>query len=267
MSPRIKKAIKILKYLLLSVVLLFLLLVGAINLPFVHKALTKKVNTVLSEKNIPVNIGKITLLLNGKIGVNELSIITPPNDTVIYAGKVRVDLGILPLLSKKIVIRQLILNDAVVNIETDTLTGKMNIISVFNPSGTTTPEPETEAADSENPWDFEANSILLKNIRVSYNDPVNGISVTEKLAKAEIDFDTFSLTEKRIEAGKISIEKSAGTVAIWQGTNTQQEDSTATHDWKFAVKILAIADLNFTLHQPESGQHIYFEFERRQHFA
>ncbi len=199
--------------------------------------------------------------MNGKIGVNELSIITPPNDTVIYAGKVRVDLGILPLLSKKIVIRQLILNDAVVNIETDTLTGEMNIISVFNPAGTTTPEPETEAADSENPWDFEANSILLKNIRVSYNDPVNGISVTEKLEKAEIDFDTFSLTEKRIEAGKISIEKSAGTVAIWQGTNTQQEDSTATPDWKFAVKILAIADLNFTLHQPESGQHIYFDLK------
>ncbi len=241
--------------------LLFFLLIGAINLPFVHKALTKKANIILSEKNIPVHIGKITLLLNGKIGINELSIITPSNDTVIYAGKVRVNLGILPLLSKKIVIRQLILNDVVANIETDTVTGDMNIISVFNPAGTTTPEPDTEAADSENPWDFKANSILLKNIRVSYNDPVSGISVTEKLEKAEIDFDTFSLTEKRIEAGKISIEKSAGTFAIWQGTKTQQEDSTATPDWKFAVKNLEIADLNFTLHQPETGQHVYIDLK------
>ncbi|HRX11549.1 MAG TPA: hypothetical protein P5210_07870, partial [Draconibacterium sp.] len=199
--------------------------------------------------------------MNGKIGVNELSIISQPADTLVYAGKVRVDLGILPLLQKKIVVRQLTLNDAVVNIKTDTLTGEMNIISVFNPSGTTTPEPETETTDSGKPWDFEANSILLKNIRVSYNDPVTGISVAEKLEKAEIDFDTFSLTEERIEAGKISIEKSAGTVTIWQGTGTQQEEQAATPDWKFAVKKLEIADLNFALHQPEAGQHIYFDLK------
>jgi hypothetical protein len=260
-SPRIKKAIQIIKYLLLSLVLLFFVLVGTINLPFVHKALTKKANTILSEKNIPVHIGKITLLLNGKIGVNELAIIVPPGDTVIYAGKVRVNLGILPLLSKEIVIRQLILTDAVVNIETDTITGEMNIISVFNPAGTTTQEPETETESSRKQWDFKVNLIRLKNIRVNYNDPVNGISVTEKLAKAEIDFDIFSLTEKRIEAGKITIEKSEGTVAIWQGTNTQQKDSTATPDWKFAVKKLEIANLDFALHQPESGQHIYFNLE------
>ena len=261
MTPAIKKAIQIIKYLFLSLVLLFFILVGAINLPFVHKALTKKANSILTEKDIPVHIGKITLLLNGKIGVNELAIISPPGDTIIYAGKVRVDIGILPLFTNKIVVKHLTLNDALANIETDTITGEMNIISVFNPENTTTAEPETDTTNSGNKWDYRVNSIRLKNIRVNYNDPLNGISVTEKLAKAEIDFDTFSLTEKWIEAGSISIEKSTGKVTIWQGNKVAQEDSAATPDWKFAVKNLEIADLDFALHQPENGQHIYFNLK------
>ena len=106
MSPILKVAVRILKYLFLSLVLLFLLLVGAVNLPFVHKLITQKTNTILAEKGIPVHIDGITLLLNGKIGINELAMVLPPNDTIIYAGKVRIDVSPLPLLSNKIKINQ-----------------------------------------------------------------------------------------------------------------------------------------------------------------
>ncbi|HSH20928.1 MAG TPA: translocation/assembly module TamB domain-containing protein, partial [Draconibacterium sp.] len=259
MSPILKKVVRLLKYLFLSMVLLFLLIVGAVNLPFVHTALTKKTNSILAENDIPVNIGNISLLLNGKIAVKEITIIMPPCDTIVYAGETRVDISILPLLSKKLVVNQINLNDAFVNILTDTITGELNIISVFNSKKNKPVKTEEEKLNSsnDNPWEIDAKSVDLKNIRFIYSDSNSGILVKQNLATAEIDFSTFSLQKRQIDIKSIEIDKSFGMVGIWEGKIKTEKDTTTTADWKFSAKNLNISDLNFTLDQPDIEQRIH----------
>lgn len=257
MSSIIKKVVRVLKCLFLALVLLFVLLVGAVNLPFVHKAITKKTNTILSEKGLPVHIGKISLLLNGKIGISQIEIIKPEADTVVYAGKVSIDLRPLPLLSKEVIINSVHLSDAVINILTDSVTGEINIVSVFK-STESPPKPEVENVNSENkdPWDIKVKSVKLKKIRFIYSDPPGGMLVKENLAKAEIDFDSFSLLNRQIDVENIEIDKPVGMVSVWEGSKKKIKESESASAWKFSGKNLEISDLIFTLDQPDNGQRI-----------
>ena len=237
-------------------VLLFLLIVGAVNLPFVHKFLTAKTNSVLESKGIPVHIGKITLLLNGKIGISELAFILPPKDTIIYAQKVSVDVSPLPLFSKKVIVNDITLNKAVINILTDTVTGNLQLMQAFNSSEKTNKKPEQtdETNEKKNPWDIDLKNVLLKNIRFVYSDLTGGIIVKQNLDKAEIDFNQFSLLKQQIDVGNVEIVKPEGLVAVWKGIEKPLKESESSAAWRFSLENLDITDLLFTLDQPDAGQ-------------
>jgi uncharacterized protein involved in outer membrane biogenesis len=254
--PFIKKAIRIVIYLFLVLILFLLLIVGSANLPAVHKAITKKTNTILLEKGIPVHIGKITLLLNGKIGVNELAMINPPNDTIIYIEKLGIDLNPLPLLSNKISINDVILNDAVVNILTDTITDELQIISAINPSGKGQKKPQADSSKLKNPWDIDLRTVRLKNIRFIYSDPNGGILLKEKLHEAKIDLDKLSLSNNRVDLKSIEIDKSHGIMSVWPGKEKSESEITQNSQWKFSVKNLEIKNVYFAVEQPDAGQRI-----------
>ena len=258
-----KKTIGILKYIFLALALLFLLIVTAVNLPFVHTYIAKKTNTILSEKGIPVHIGKITLLINGKVGIRNLEIFSSPTDTIIYAEKVNIAVDILPLFSKKIVIDDISLNNATINIITNPKTEEINIASVFSSSSKSDEKiPPKTINQNKKPWEIKGNNVSLKNIRFQYNDSVAGILVQQSLAKANININSFSFLNRQIDVGSIQLEKPVGSVGIWQGKAKVAVDTVTTTDWKFSVKKLNIKDLSFELNQPDIGQSINVSLEK-----
>ena len=161
----LKKAFQILKILCLYLAILFFLLVGAVNLPFVHRGLTNKANSILHEKGLPVHIGKVTLLVSGKIGIEQAEIITESNDTIVYAGMVNIAVRPVQLLFRRVVIKDLTVHDAVVNLLTDSITGKLTLLSYLPVSGKSPDKKQKK----KNQWDINADAIHLKNIRFSYN--------------------------------------------------------------------------------------------------
>ena len=80
-------------------------------------------NGLFQKKGIPARVDKITLLINGKVGTDRLQLIKAPGDTIIYAGQVRVSARVMPLLFRKVKINSVTINDAVVQIKTDKVTG------------------------------------------------------------------------------------------------------------------------------------------------
>ena len=258
MLPGIKITLHIIKYLFLILVLLFILLVAVVNLPFVHTVITKKANSVLSEKEIPVHIGKITLLLNGKIGISQLEIIRPQSDTIIYAGKASVDIYPFALFSKELVIKNIRLTDVVANIFTDSITGEMNIISVFNTKGNESKKPENIPSEPEKAesWDVKIESISLGKIKFQYSDPAGGILVQQKLEKAAVEFNYFSLINRQIDIETVEIDKPAGLVSIWNATKKTEDKTDEPLNWKFSLQNLEIDDLLFTFDQPDAQQKI-----------
>lgn len=240
--------------------MLIVLIIGAVNLPFVHTLLTEKANSVLEKKGIPIHAGKITLLLNGKIGISELSVILPPNDTIIYGGNLSVDIRPLPLLSKKVIIKSVNFSDVVANILTDTVTGNLRVTEIFNSSGQTT--DETTTTDDSKPWDISVKTIRFKNIRFVYSDPKGGIFVKQNLEKVKIEFDFFSLIKQQIDVKDAILKKPEGMVSIWKKSDVEEEETDIETNWKFSLENLEISDLDFTLDQPVAAQQMNISLER-----
>ena len=254
MKPAIKKAFKILNYLALSLVLLFVLLVAIVNLPVVHKVITSKANQVLADAGIPVHIGKFTLLINGKIGIEEVEIIAARNDTIMYAGSTSVNFRLLPLLFKKLEIESLYLEKVVVDIQSDEKTGELNLISVFS----TDSDPKESTQDTTQtavgkPWEISFKKVVLENIRFRYFDQQGGISIVQNLKKAELSFSEFSILNQTIKADKITLEEPDGMVGIWSSETQTEVETKENLAWNFALNQLNVSNLKFLLDQPESG--------------
>ena len=104
---RLNKIFRILKYLLLSLVFLFVLLLAGINLPFSQRIISEKINGFLVQKKLPVSVQKVTLLLNGKVGFKKLQMINNSGDTVVFVQEAAVSVRIMPLLFRKIIVKNI----------------------------------------------------------------------------------------------------------------------------------------------------------------
>lgn len=192
------------------------MLVGAINLPFVHRGITKKANNIFHEKGLPLHIGKVTLLLSGKIAVKQAEIITEENDTIVYAGEVNIAFRPIPLLFKRIVVKDLTIHDAVVNLLTDSITGKLTLLTYLPVSG----KSDTKNKKEGKPWDIDADAIHLRNIRFLYSSPLNGMLIQQNLFKADLLIDNFSLLQKSISVNFLKLEKVNGKIEL----NTKEKN-------------------------------------------
>ncbi len=256
MSPKLIKVFRVFQTLIISVALIFVLLVGAVNLPFVHTFLTSQTNHFLSKKEIPLHIGKISLLLNGKIGISEIEIIETGNDTVIYAGFASVDVKPFPLFSKRVIVNKLNLSNVVAHLATNDSTGQLNIISVFTAGKNTPDTPEKDTAQTASSWEINVKEVVANNISFKYDDKPGGILVELKLEKAKIEFSSFSLLNKQIDIAEVKLDTPVGKVAIWQTEKPETENDGEMLAWNFSANELKINNLNFVFEQPDLQQQL-----------
>ncbi len=130
-----KRLVKVFKFLLLFTAILFALVLVTVNLPVSQRLITEKANGFFREKNLPVQVDGITLLVNGKIGLSQVQIIKNSTDTLVFAGQMRSSIRIIPLVFKKLRVNSITIRDALVHITTDSITGTPDIVSMFSQMG------------------------------------------------------------------------------------------------------------------------------------
>lgn len=259
MHPTFKKVFRLLKFTFYFLGILFLLVVGSINLPFFQERITAKVNSLLKERGIPVRAGKLTLLLNGKIGLRQLQMIPVAGDTLVYAGEVNIFLNPLSLFNHKIVISDVSLQDVVVYLKTDPQTGELDALKLL--SGSPSPADSIVSAAKKKPavpWEFEIGEIHLKNVRFRYEDTKNGIQTEEQLQKADVEFNDFSVLKKEINAEYIGLEKVNGKVVMKTVAAAAEHSDTSPSAWKFSCLKFHLKEVNFDVEQNEIQQHMVF---------
>ena len=250
----LKRVFTFIKYFILCLALLFTIILIGVNLPVSQRFITKKANAIFLEKKLPVRVDKITLLINGKIGLNRPRIIMNSGDTVVFAGKIKVSVRIVPLLYKKVKVNSVTLHDAVVHITTDSVTGLPDIVSLFN---TGNKSPKTKAKTGKK-WDILVSTINLKNIRFTYNDVFHGIQIDQSVGKLYIRFNSFSLIRQQIYAAFIDLEKAHGELVLKQSSHTKKTENQAPSAWTFKLAQSDLKDILFTLHQPQKKQRMDF---------
>ena len=131
------RIVKVFKFLLLSLAILFALVLVTVNLPVSQRLITEKANGFFRERNLPVQVGRITLLVNGKIGLSQVQIIKNSIDTLVFAGQIRSSIRIIPLIFKNLKVNNITIRDAQVYITTDSITGTPDLVSLFTQASNT----------------------------------------------------------------------------------------------------------------------------------
>ena len=245
------------KYLILGLALLFVLVLTGVNLPFSQRIITKKANEFFSGKNLPVHVGKISLLINGKIGLSRPRIIKNSGDTIVFAEKIKASVRIFPLLFKKVKVNSITLNDATVHITMDTASGKPDLVALFSPGNK---PPKTKKTGKK--WDIQVNTVNLKNIRFTYSDALHGIQINQTIGKLFIRFDKFSLISRQVYAALIDLEKVQGGIALQPVSRAKDPQKKPPVLWKFKLTQSDLKDIAFILHQPAQNQRIEISLGR-----
>ena len=107
-------------------------------------------------------------------------------------------------------------------------------------------------------WDIYINTVNLKNIRFSYDNPFKGIRISQSVGKLSVRFDEFSLIKQRIYIASIELEKAHGGVSIRKSSGIQDSAEKPAVAWKFRLSRSDLRDIMFSLEQPDVNQRYEF---------
>jgi autotransporter translocation and assembly factor TamB len=242
------------KYLFLSLSILVALVLIGINLPAGNRIITETANNIFREKNIPVQVKKIEFLINGKVGLDQVKIVRNEDDTLVYAGQARVSVRVLPLVLRKVMVKNVTLNDATIYLNSDSLTGTIDLLSLFV-TAERPPEPKTKSGKK---WDIGVNSVNLKNIRFVYNDDFRGIRIGQYVEALSVKVDRFSLSSRQIYADFIEMEKAHGELTLSTASKPENPGKKPGTSWAFRLRRSDLKDIHFILHQPDAESRMEF---------
>ena len=156
-----------------------------------------------------------------------------------------------PCSSKRVVIKDLKLHDAAVNLLKDSINGKLTLLS-YLPVSDKSPDKKKK---TENKWEINATAIHLKNIRFRYSAQRNGIMIREYLYKADFLLENFSLLQKLISVSYLRLEKANGEIYLTKSEKTEKKERAVSTPfaWKISISNLQLTETLFSLYQP-SGQ-------------
>ena len=232
-----KRVLKTFIWIVSILVLIFLITAGIIQIPFIQTKIVRYATTLVSNKtHTKVEIKNVSISFPKSVVVEGLSLEDLQKDTLLYAGKTRVNIALLGLLSSKIDISSIALEDATVRLhstKTDPLFNYNFLVTAF--SDTTKPVVSDSLAQSK--WDFSLGDVSLKNIRFRYNDEYTGMYVSAALQNSEFNVDGIDLQKSVYRIDEMSIKGLMANVLVIASQNIQTNQSASVSP-KISAKIL-----------------------------
>ncbi|MDD4108454.1 MAG: AsmA family protein, partial [Prolixibacteraceae bacterium] len=182
----IKRIIKVLLWVASGLVLLFILVALLIQIPSVqNKIVDFAASYVSSKTKTRVEIENVKISFPKAIVLEGIYVEDTQTDTLIYAGKVKVNIALYDLFSNKINIGSFVLEDATIKLsrsQTDPLFNYNFLITTF--SDTTKQVDKNSLTPGK--WTFSLDKVNLKKVLFTYNDVRTGTNVFAAIEKSDI---------------------------------------------------------------------------------
>lgn len=222
---KIVKAIKIILWVVLIFMLLSVIIAGLIQIPTVQNKIVDAATSFVSKKTqTKVGIENISIKFPKTVVIEGLFLEDKKKDTLIYAGSVKINIALYGLFSSEIAISSVSLEDATVKLystKTDPLFNYNFLITSFADS---TQQTQSDTLKPSK-WTFSLNDVFLKNIRFTYNDVYEGISVFAAIQKSEIGVEEFSPKKPLYQFNELVVEGLNLIVHTNEPANAQKERS------------------------------------------
>jgi hypothetical protein len=197
-------ALKIILWIIASVLFLVLLVAILIQVPAVQNfAKNKVVNYVQGKIHTKVEIGHLSLGLPKLIVLEDVYFEDQKKDTLIAGDKLKVDISLLKLLSNKVEINEINLQGITAKVSrgTDSVFNFDYIIKAFAGEQ----KKEVKPADTTATMKFSLDKIILDKINISYKDLTTGNDVKFLLGHFDTRIKEFDLDKMKFTIPKITL--------------------------------------------------------------
>ena len=197
----LKKTLKVFLWIIGSFLTLFLVLVLALQIPAVQNFAKDKAVTYLEGKiNTKVAIDRIEIGLPKKVILEGFYFEDQQKDTLLAGKKLAVDISLFQLLSNKIEINSVDLQDITANISRDEneIFNFDYIIKAF----ASPPKPE----DDSKPMEFSIDKINIDKVKFKYSDATSKNDISVNLNHFDTRIKTFDLNKMEFDIPKAKID-------------------------------------------------------------
>ena len=220
-----KKALKVLAIVILTILILVGVLVWGIQTPFGQNFLTTQANSYLRKKlKTKVNIEKVRFDVPDWILLEGVYFEDEHGDTLVAGKRLYVDLDMYSLIKGNVGINKVELEGINANINRvlpDTVFNFQFIVDAFASADTTTTVDTTSS-----PMEMRLDQISLKNVRLSYRDAVTGTDAIANIDSAHVNFDKFNPTLSQYHPSKLALLGSEVKLRMYQPLKTETTPET-----------------------------------------
>ncbi len=201
------KAFKVLGFVVLAVFLLLVGLMIYINSAAGQRFVKNQVEKYVGRKiETPFSIGKMEYHLPDWVVVHSIYLEDQQGDTLLMAGKIRVDIDMLGLVRGNVIINSIELDKAIVKLYTPENSRDFNyqfLADAVSGSDSTT----TSSAEPASSAIFRIDEARLADVRFLYKDIPGGIDFHTHLEKGHVNFETLDLNTNSYHIDLVEVEK------------------------------------------------------------
>ena len=219
-------------------VLLFLIVAGIIQIPVVQNKIINFATTFVSNKTqTRVEIKNVSIAFPKTVVVEGIYLEDLQRDTLLYAGKIKINIALRNLVSNKICVNHLSLQDLHLNLYNNNTDSLFNYNFLLTAFIDTTKQTKVKP-DTPSEWEFCVDDVYLKNIRLRYFDNFGGMNVSAAFDKLVLEMDeidlktfTFKIDDLLVndlyanivlkESSKVDVDKPSSVLPIISAGNIQ----------------------------------------------
>ena len=220
----LKKTLKIILWVIIGYVLLLILIAVLIQIPTIQMKLSNYATSFVSNKtHTKVELKKVNISFPKSIVVEDLYLEDKQKDTLLYAGRAKVNIALFDLLLNKITINSFSLENATLklyNSKTAPLFNYNFLITAFNDS---TSQAKTDTVKSK--WTFNLDKVFIKNVRLTYNDDYAGMNASVAIENSELNVSEIDLRKSIYKIDEMFVEGLTANVRQVETHNIQNRDS------------------------------------------
>ena len=223
--PFLKKTFKVILWVIIVFVLLFIVIAMLIQIPAIQKKIVNYATSYISNKtHTKVNIKNISISFPKSIVIEGLYLEDVKKDTLLYAGEVKVMISFNDLLNKNIHISSFILEEVNLNIN------RIKSDSLFNYNFLLTSFSDTSKIKkvetiTKSKWTFSIDNVSTKNIKLQYNDDYGGMIVAANLKQLKLKMDRIDLEKSIYSIDELIIDNFNARVLMKNSLKTKEEKS------------------------------------------
>jgi hypothetical protein len=202
----LRRTLRVTLWVTLGFVFLFLLLLLLLQIPAVQNRIVRNVTSLISSKtDTRVEVSYISISFPKSIILEGLYLEDIEKDTLVYAGRISANIALFNLLSNRISIRSIAIENATINLYSSRIDSLFNYNFLMNAFADTTTQIAADTPKAMK-WIFSLDKVSLHNVRFTYNDEYYGLKVHADVERLKGNVNTIAPGEALYAFDKLSIE-------------------------------------------------------------